>query len=124
MPLTEPSTVRPPAPGLACDFCHLPADSVTVRAVPGDPASKRVALGHDACYREFMDGLPRRAVSDPPSRIEPGRCECGRWSEYCRVVAEIDGDSGPGYVVLCCPVCDLEPAPRPRRASDPRRYPG
>jgi hypothetical protein len=122
-------TTPAPAPvdSRVCEYCGEPAAGMTVRHRPGDPTSPRVALGHNACYRRFMADAPRTTPlvdSGQPSRIEPGRCECGRWSEYCRVVAEIDGDSGPGYVVLCCPVCDLEPAPKRRRASEPRRYPG
>ena len=50
-PLTKPRPVI-----RTCDYCEQPAEGVMVRRRPGDPTSKRVDVGHDACYRLFMAG--------------------------------------------------------------------
>ncbi|MEZ0089718.1 hypothetical protein [Streptacidiphilus sp. EB129] len=54
--MTTPTTG--PRPARMCDFCHLPAEGITVRQRPGDPTSRRVAINHEDCFREYMTGLP------------------------------------------------------------------
>jgi hypothetical protein len=52
------TTPTSPRPLRLCDFCCLPADGITVRERPGDPTSKRVAISHEDCFREYINGLP------------------------------------------------------------------
>ncbi|MEZ0095336.1 hypothetical protein [Streptacidiphilus sp. EB129] len=48
-----------------CDFCQRPAEGITVRQHPGDPTSKRVAINHEDCFREYINGLPIVLVEQP-----------------------------------------------------------
>ena len=59
-----------------------------------------------------------------PTGTAPGYCHrCEQWSPEARVIAEIHSDAGAGGTVVRCQACDLDPAPRTPRVTDPRRYP-
>ncbi|MEZ0092871.1 hypothetical protein [Streptacidiphilus sp. EB129] len=55
-----------PRPARRCDFCQQPADGITVRADVSDPTSKRVAINHADCFREYVTGLPIVLVEPAP----------------------------------------------------------
>lgn len=62
---------------------------------------------------------------EQPLGTAAGYCHrCDTWSPTARIIAEVHGDAGAGGTVVRCPACDLDPSPRPARATDPRRYPG
>jgi hypothetical protein len=49
-----------------CDFCKQPTRGRTVRLVPKDPTSRRVALDHNDCYRKFMDLVGKGKTGTAP----------------------------------------------------------
>lgn len=55
MTTTVAATKRPD-----CDYCPEPSSARRIRLERGNPASRRVALDHDGCYRRFMGELSAR----------------------------------------------------------------
>ncbi|MEZ0094542.1 hypothetical protein [Streptacidiphilus sp. EB129] len=60
------STPTTPRPARMCDFCQLPASGITVRADVSDPTSRRVAINHENCFREYITSLPIVLVEPAP----------------------------------------------------------
>lgn len=52
--------------GRVCDYCGQPTRGLTVRAIPGDPNSKRTAFGdaHRNCLRLHLEAIDLQAAAE------------------------------------------------------------